>query len=260
MAVTKVSRSVIAAADTSSADPHAITTPAQSHTAGNLLVVGISAQYTSVSSVTNTAGDTFSKTTSSPSVPTAANYESIWYTLSTAGNASDVITANLSGKVGGGGTYNTICCYEFNTSSGTWTFGADSVGTAASGTAITTGSITLSTSGVIVANFESDGGNTPTPAAGYTLSNQDGGSGFTWDMYHITSASEAAAATGAAGGKWNIIGASFAVSGGGGSRGLFETHPMSGTGVGGSFFRNPLHAPMQMARRDRIFVPERYAA
>lgn len=43
--------------------------------------------------------------------------------------------------------------------------------------------------------------------------------------------------------------------GGGGGRGLFRTPPMNGMGVGGSFFRDPLAAPLQMVRRDRIFVP-----
>lgn len=42
----------------------------------------------------------------------------------------------------------------------------------------------------------------------------------------------------------------------GGTRGLFRTPSMSGLGGGGSFFRDPLAAPMQMIRRDRIFVPD----
>lgn len=44
-------------------------------------------------------------------------------------------------------------------------------------------------------------------------------------------------------------------AGGGGTRGLFRVPPLSGTGIGGSFFADPLAAPMQMVRRDRIFVP-----
>ncbi len=48
--------------------------------------------------------------------------------------------------------------------------------------------------------------------------------------------------------------------GGGGGRGLFMTPPTTGIGIGGSFFRDPLQARAQMVRRDRIFVPERYAA
>jgi len=46
-----------------------------------------------------------------------------------------------------------------------------------------------------------------------------------------------------------------AAAGGGGARSLFRQPSMSGLGGGGSFFRDPLAAPMQMVRRDRIFVP-----
>lgn len=50
-------------------------------------------------------------------------------------------------------------------------------------------------------------------------------------------------------------------AGGGGTRGLFCVPPVSGIGIGGSFFRDPLQsAPRGMVRRDRIFVPERFAA
>lgn len=66
----------------------------------------------------------------------------------------------------------------------------------------------------------------------------------------------------------NTIGSDFmgmvclevAAASGGASRGLFRTPSLSGVGVGGSFFRDPLQAPMQMVRRDRIFVPARLAA
>jgi hypothetical protein len=49
-------------------------------------------------------------------------------------------------------------------------------------------------------------------------------------------------------------------AGGGGARGLFMTPPVSGLGVGGSFFRDPLQAPAQMVKRDRIFIPAWLAA
>lgn len=51
-----------------------------------------------------------------------------------------------------------------------------------------------------------------------------------------------------------------AAASGGATRGLFRAPSLSGTGIGGSFFRDPLQAPMQLVRRDRIFVPERLAA
>jgi hypothetical protein len=43
-------------------------------------------------------------------------------------------------------------------------------------------------------------------------------------------------------------------------RGLFGQTPMNGLGVGGSYFPNPIGAPVGFTRRDRIFVPERLAA
>lgn len=46
-----------------------------------------------------------------------------------------------------------------------------------------------------------------------------------------------------------------AAAAGGASRGLFRAPSLSGLGAGGSFFRDPLAAPIQMVRRDRIFVP-----
>lgn len=52
-----------------------------------------------------------------------------------------------------------------------------------------------------------------------------------------------------------IIGTWKGAAGGGGGRGLFMTAPVSGIGVGGSFFRNPLQAPYAMVRRESLFVP-----
>lgn len=218
MAITKVSRSVSSAPTTGQTDGTTALTASQSHTAGNLLVAVIQHQFLTVSSVVNTAGDTWAKTTSSPFRNTQGdNLQSIWYVLSTAGNANDIVTATFTTLSHGAGTsYNTIACYEFNTSSGTWAFDADSTGSSTTGTAIATGTVTVSGSDVIACVFETDGGNTPTSGS-YTLSNEDAGAGFVWDGYHITSSSEAASATGAGSGKWGIIAASFKQAGSGSS-------------------------------------------
>lgn len=50
----------------------------------------------------------------------------------------------------------------------------------------------------------------------------------------------------------------IAAASGGATRGLFRTPPLSGAGVGGSFFRDPLQG--RMVRRDRIYVPARMSA
>lgn len=61
-------------------------------------------------------------------------------------------------------------------------------------------------------------------------------------------------------GYWTIAHLFVSQGGGSPSRGLFRTSPVSGVGIGGSFFRDPLQAREQMVKRNQIFVPERYAA
>lgn len=80
--------------------------------------------------------------------------------------------------------------------------------------------------------------------------------------YQISSSALNPSWTHGASGAFAASQAIFAPSsgGGGGGRGLFRTPPVSGVGIGGSFFRDPLQAPLQAIRKDRIFVPERYAA
>ena len=79
--------------------------------------------------------------------------------------------------------------------------------------------------------------------------------------YIISSAAQNPTWTHASSGATYSTMAIFAPSsGGGGGRGLFRTPPTTGVGIGGSFFVDPLQAREQMVRRDRIFVPERYAA
>lgn len=56
-----------------------------------------------------------------------------------------------------------------------------------------------------------------------------------------------------------IVGTDIAVPSAAG-RGLFLNDQMNSGGCGGSFFRNPLTAPVGFVRRDRIFVPARMAA
>lgn len=229
-----------------------MSTGAQSHTAGHLLVaVVINQADNTTASVANTAGDVWSKTTSSPIQDGLVRNVWLFYTLSTAGNASDNTTATF----GLSESYTGITVLEFSTTGSGFTFGADSTGSG-TGTAVATGSITAGNPAVIVAGAET--GSESLTGGSYTLNAIDAGA-FYWDAYHIVTTSEAFSAT-AGSAQWLAIGASFNESAGGGGRGLFRTPPVSGVGVGGSFFRDPLQAREQMVRRDRIFVPERYAA
>lgn len=213
----------------------------KTHTAGNLLIGLFQHQFgssTNITGVTNTAGDTWTKSTSSPYVnPPGQNRQECWYVLSTAGHATDIVTATM----GGSNAFSTGVVYEFHTDTGTWSFVADAPGASASGTAIATSSLTLSGTSVIVAIIESDTGSVPAAGTGYSTPVREDSSGYISDMYHIVSTSEAATATGTGSNPWAILAAAFLASGGGGGgRGLFMTPSLSGAGIGGSFFRDPL--------------------
>jgi hypothetical protein len=205
------------------------TTPAQSHAAGNLLVAVFSCQLAgaTVSSVANTALDTWTPTTNTPYPETGGvNDELIYYTLSTHGNASDVVTITFSTTV----NYLTATVYEFHSSTGTWSYVTDNTGSSPTGTAISTGVLTLAGASVIVATAETDASAPTTPGPGYTLTASDG-FGFTFDEYHITSTSEAATATANSSADWAILAAAFQ-EGGGGSVVKLPPRPVTiGTGI-----------------------------
>jgi hypothetical protein len=187
------------------------TTPAHTHAAGNLLALVLQSQLAgaSVSSVTNTAGDTWHATTHTPQAGTGQNLQLIYYVNSTLGNASDVVTLVMSGST----NYTTITCYEFSGCDATAPYVADSGASAGSGTAINSGVITLAGSSVIVATYETDGASS-TPGPGYTQTTTDTNS-VVYDAYHMTATSEAATATAGAG-AWVILAAAFKVAGSGG--------------------------------------------
>lgn len=187
-----------------------VISPAQSHTTGNTLAALMQFQGPTISSVTDTAGNTYTATTSSPFTNVGGtNRQAIWYAKNITGNASNQVTATFAASY----AYLTITVYEFSGCDTVAPFIADSTGTSASGTAIATGTLTLSTSSVIVAIYESDAGPGSTGGTGYTKNTADD-NGFISDEYHITSTSEAASATGAGSAGWGILGAAFVSSGG----------------------------------------------
>lgn len=199
MAITLVSRSPFA----SGVSPFLST--ATAHTAGNLLVLVAQHQgglVNPITSVTNSAGDTWQKTTSSPYWPNnggSPNTEEIWYTLSTSGHAADVVTVLLNTA-----SYTFLSLLEFD--GGVWSFLADSAAANTTPSVITSGSLTLSGSSVIVAQLEVDNGSF-TPGTGYTKLSPDGT--YIYNEYHIVSVSEAATGTGAGGLPWLILAAAF---------------------------------------------------
>lgn len=186
------------------------------HTAGNGLIALVQYQNNvsaTISGLANTAGDTWTQIpANSPFQNTGspANLQACYYVSSTAGHATDVVTATLTANSG----YTAIAVYEVSGQNTSSFYVTSSTGASTTGTGIATGTLTLSGNAIIVAIFETDGGATPT--TGYSgLTVTDGGAGFVWDMYKLTAASQTASATGAVSGKWGILAAAFAEAGGG---------------------------------------------
>lgn len=186
----------------------------------------------------NTASDTWAPTRSgtvNATLSGTARALEIWYTATgtaaastptgTVGAVNDVVTCTINGA----NTYQTIDVYEFNKSSGTWGFVADSSNTAASGaTTFTSGSLTLSNPSVIVGQLMLDNSQTITAGTGYTAVNSDGGA-FSWSEYHIVSSSEAAQATGPTQTGYVFMAAAFQAS-----TGAAAPRRLMLLGVGGS--------------------------
>lgn len=215
---TQPASAAIALVSRANTPTHATTTslqsPAQTHTAGNLLVVVLEAQLqigpTTITSVSDlsSGANTFTVTPSTPfNESGGANAFAIYYAKNITGVASNVITVALSGST----SYCTITVYEFSGIDTTSPFVADSSGTAASGTAIATGTITLTGSSVIVAVYQASAA--PTAGTGYTQAQEDD-NGFVFDSYHLTASSEAATATMGGSALWGILAAGFKAAGG----------------------------------------------
>src|SRR5262249_20909131 len=63
-----------------------------------------------IATVTNTAGDTWTKTTHTPFNPTGGRELELWYVLATAGAVNDIVTVTFSQSEG----YCGLGCYEFH--------------------------------------------------------------------------------------------------------------------------------------------------
>lgn len=199
--------------------------PSSSNTTGalintvthNLIVVTIQAQLlfsgTSISSVTDTAGNSYVATPKSPFANTASNNQAIYYAKNITGNASNVVTVTFSGSTG----YNCCAAYEVSGADQTAPFQNDQTGTAASGTTIsTTANVTMGgNTCMIFFVSETDGGNVTN--ASYTIAAEDG-STFVYDGYLTTPSSTDQTPSFTAGnGKWGLIAASFKQAGSGSS-------------------------------------------
>jgi len=93
------------------AEATTIAAPAANHTSGNLLVVfvGMNSSSVTVSSIADTAGNTYTKVTSIKDSEINDTIE-CWYAKNITGNANNVVTATFSGSVG----YRTITVDQYS--------------------------------------------------------------------------------------------------------------------------------------------------
>ena len=153
----------------------------QTHTAGNLLVVLVHSRQdgsTPLTSVTNTAGDTFLRSVSSPYEDFAGgiHYFETWYCLATKGAVGDLITLSFGGVAP---AIENIAVYEFSANGQTFVYtGVDGSGGSGFDIShggvgyITTGTLAITVPSVVVANYRSDSSaNPPITPSGTQFSN-----------------------------------------------------------------------------------------
>jgi hypothetical protein len=206
-----------------------VTSGNQAHTAGNLLVAVFSGQTANnpISSIANTAGDTWTQAGSIFVGTSNTNYLYIYYVPSTLGHATDNVTVTYHASV----LQRALTVYEFSGHDTSSPLNTTASGSATTGTAIATSSITLAASEeAIVAIMETDAGGTPT-GTGVFAGNVSVPINFFATMYGITSANAAATATGTSSAKWEIFAAAFKVASGGGGGATGYIHlPLLGVG------------------------------
>lgn len=186
-------------------------TTAIATTTGDVLLCGIEGQSNTISSVTDTAGNTYLAAVSD--YVFSNNRLSIWYAYNITGNASNVTTVTYSSAQ----TYESVACYEFSG------FGASDPldGTATnngSGTSVTSGSVSVTGSEDVIFAFGVTNAAGWVAGTGYSLTDYNVSGDATKYFaheYHIVTASEAATATVTSAG-WAIVAAAFKGTGGGG--------------------------------------------
>lgn len=185
-----------------------VVTTAASTTTGNLLVVGIGrSQLANVSSVVDTAGNTWIQAINNSAYTT--NRTDIWYAYNITGNAANIVTVTFALAT----VYAHVACYEFSGFSTTDPLDATVANVTGSGTSISTGTVSVAGSeDVIVAKIVADS-NGMAAGSGYTLTDfavSGDATKYFADEYKIVTASEAATATCSSGG-WGACAASFKI-------------------------------------------------
>jgi hypothetical protein len=178
--------------------------------AGNLLVACFMAQSNGVapSSIVDTGGNAYTIVPSAPiNDPSNINYQYIAYAKNVTGGASFSATVNW----GSAFPFESLALYEFSGVDTVAPEVGDNVATGNS-TSVASGTLTIAQASVIVAQLIADGGSVA-GTNGYIASQQSSIS-LVYDMYHLTSANEAATAS-ASTGAWAIVAAAFKSAAGG---------------------------------------------
>lgn len=145
-----------------------IATAATSLTAGNTIAVGVvwTSATTTVTGVTDTAGNTYTQV--SGSFMRSANNDAtdIWVATNATGNASNVVTAAYSAT----SPFRRIKTHQYSGLATTSVSDGGANGFTAAGTSISTGSMTATTSdGVVFAIMSSNSAQTYTAGTSFTL-------------------------------------------------------------------------------------------
>lgn len=242
-------------------DSNGFTSTSLNTTGATLLVVGLAETDGGTGTISDSKANTWHQLTVNNEV--SANQSTIWYAFDKSGSAL-VVGSGHTVTVTATGDFPGLTVIALSGTDTTAPFDLQSghaIGGAA--TSVQPGSLTPSAANCIVITVYSTDDTTGTAInSGFTkadtLATGSFGETGTALGYIIQTTATAVNPTWS---ETNASGltasmASFkAAAGGGGSRGLFLTPPVSGIGSGGSFFRNPLQAPHQMVRRDRLFVP-----
>lgn len=201
------------------ASSNSVATGTQAHAAGNGLVVLIThGRGVADSAPTNTALDTFIQCGSVFNTGPSLNDYTIWYTSSSLGHASDVVTGHFASAI----DYRSITVYELY---GAITFHQTKSGVQASGTTLATSAFTLlSTTELILAYGIVAAHPVITSGTGYTLTQHaitNDANEYFFDAYHLITAGETASASWSGASAADIFGASFYAFGTGGASAVY---------------------------------------
>lgn len=189
-----------------------IAATAASHTAGNLLVVHVMGSETAntVSSIADTAGNTYTQGTSCRITSAAVGFTDIWYAKNITGNASNTVTATLSGTT----TFRRIVVDQYSGADTVSPFEVCATGSAAASTSVTSGSFSpAAANNVNSGGASSDATQTPFSAGtNYTL-RATIGDVASEDRIGAPSGSQTASISGAVSANWLFSVASFKQAG-----------------------------------------------